>query len=108
MGYTKKVLILPTINKYLSKGTPTYLRCQDNRGVEDYWLECGNKKRQNRMTLAFLSSYCTCVYFLNFLLNNPSPNNPEPIFFEETTISFDRTKGTGALILPHLFGLLLP
>jgi len=34
------------------------------------------------LALPFLSSYYTYAYFLNFLLNNPSPNNPEPIFLE--------------------------
>jgi hypothetical protein len=34
------------------------------------------------MALPFLSSYYTCVYFLNLLLNKPSPSNPEPMVFE--------------------------
>jgi len=44
--------------------------------------EINKKDRANMMALPFLSSYYTCVYFLNFLINNTGSSNPEPIFFE--------------------------
>jgi hypothetical protein len=47
-----------------------------------FTIELNKQGRANRMARPFLSSYYTCVYFLNFLLNNPSPINPEPMLFE--------------------------
>ena len=73
------MLMLKQILKMNISDCYTYQRKRfKNHGYKEVRI----KKTELFLTLPFLSPYDTCVYFLNFLLNNPSPGNPESMFFE--------------------------
>jgi hypothetical protein len=70
-------------NPILGISVFTYLSsCGASKVDCRFTIELNKQGKANMMALPFLSSYYPSVYFLNFLINNPSPSNPEPMYFE--------------------------